>query len=195
LPYNFSSKHNRRGRLNITGEICAPQLLASNKMIHSLLPSDFDNILKVINDAAQAYKGIIPYDRSKEPYMSSTELKEEIEAGVRFFGWTEGGRLLGVTGIQAIKDTTLIRHAYVLPGWQRRGIGTRLLEYLLGLAETPEILVGTWTDATWAIRFYEKHGFKLTSSREKDRLLRTYWNIPDRQIETSVVLRQILSYH
>jgi GNAT superfamily N-acetyltransferase len=163
-------------------------------MIRSLLPSGFDNILKIINDAAQAYKGIIPDDRWKEPYMSYAELEEEIEAGVRLFGWMEGGHLLGVTGIQAIEDTTLIRHAYVLPGFQRKGIGTRLLEHLLGLCETPEILVGTWTDATWAIRFYEKHGFKMVSSREKDRLLRKYWNIPDRQIETSVVLRLILSH-
>ena len=163
------------------------------EMIRSLLPSDFNAILKVINDAAQAYKGVIPDDRWKEPYMPAGELKEEIEAGVRFFGWVEGGHLLGVTGIQAL-DTTLIRHAYVLPGCQRRGIGTRLLEYLMDSAETSEILVGTWADATWAIRFYEKHGFKLVSSREKDRLLRTYWNIPERQIETSVVLRTISSF-
>lgn len=162
-------------------------------MIRSLLPSDFDAILKVINDAAQAYKGVIPDDRWKEPYMSAGELKEEIEADVRFFGWAEGGHLLGVAGIQALKDATLIRHAYVLPEYQGRGIGTRLLEHLLGLAETQEVLVGTWADATWAIRFYEKHDFKLVSSREKDRLLRTYWNIPERQIETSVVLRTIPS--
>ncbi len=162
-------------------------------MIRSLPPSDFDAILKVINDAAQAYKGVIPADRWKEPYMSPEELKEEIEAGVRFFGWVENGRLLGVAGIQALKDTTLIRHAYVLPGRQRKGIGTRLLEYLVGLAETPEVLVGTWADATWATRFYEKHGFKLVSSREKDRLLRVYWNIPERQIETSVVLKTTVS--
>jgi GNAT superfamily N-acetyltransferase len=158
-------------------------------MIDSLLPSDFDAILKVINDAAQAYKGVIPDDRWKEPYMSAEELREEIEAGVRFFGWVEGGHLLGVAGIQAIKDTTLIRHTYVLLRCQRDGIGTRLLEYLIGLAETPKVLVGTWADATWAIRFYEKYGFKLVSTSEKNRLLRTYWNIPDRQIETSVVLR------
>jgi GNAT superfamily N-acetyltransferase len=160
-------------------------------MIRSLLPSDFDAILKIINDAAQAYKGVIPDDRWNEPYMSAEELRGEIEAGVRFFGWVEGGHLLGVTGIQALQDTTLIRHAYVLPGYQRQGIGTKLLEYLIGLAETLEILVGTWVDAIWAIRFYEKHGFKMVSSREKDRLLRTYWNIPERQIETSVVLRTI----
>jgi GNAT superfamily N-acetyltransferase len=163
-------------------------------MIRSLSPSDFDAILKIINDAAQAYKGIIPDDRWKEPYMSADELRGEIEAGVRFFGWLEGGHLLGVTGIQALKDTTLIRHAYVLPGYQRQGIGTKLLEYLIGLAETLEILVGTWADATWAIRFYEKRGFKLVSPREKDRLLRTYWNIPERQVETSVVLRTISSF-
>ncbi len=163
-------------------------------MIRSLLPPDFDVILEVINDAAQVYKGVIPNDRWKEPYMSAEELKEEIEAGVRFFGWVEGGHLLGVTGIQALKDTMLVRHAYVLPGCQRQGIGTKLLEYLMGLTETPEILVGTWIDAAWAIRFYEKHGFKMVSSREKDRLLRTYWNIPERQIETSVVLRTVSSF-
>ena len=163
-------------------------------MIRSLLPSDFSAVLKVINDAAQAYKGVIPDDRWKEPYMSAGELKEEIEAGVRFFGWVEGGHLLGVAGIQALRDTTLIRHAYVLPVYQRRGIGTGLLEYLIDSAETPEVLVGTWADAAWAIRFYQKHGFKLVSSREKDRLLRTYWNIPERQIETSVVLRIIPSF-
>ena len=160
-------------------------------MIRSLLPSDFDYILAVINDAAQAYKGVIPDDRWKEPYMSAGELKEEIEAGVQFFGWVEGGHLLGVAGIQALKNTTLIRHAYVLPGCQKKGIGTKLLEYLVGLAEAPEVLVGTWADAAWAIRFYEKHGFKLVSSREKDKLLRAYWHIPERQVETSVVLRAI----
>jgi GNAT superfamily N-acetyltransferase len=160
-------------------------------MICSLLPSDFDNILKVINDAAHAYKGIIPTDRWKEPYMSADELKKEIEVGVRFLGWLERRQLLGVAGIQALEDTTLIRHAYVLPGYQGSGIGTKLLEHLLSLAKTSEVLVGTWADATWAIQFYEKQGFKLVSSKEKDRLLRIYWNIPERQIETSVVLREI----
>ncbi len=161
-------------------------------MIHSLLASDFNAILKVINDAAQAYKGVIPDDRWQEPYMSAEELKEEIEAGVIFFGWVDDRHLLGAAGIQTLKDATLIRHAYVLPKCQRRGIGTGLLRYLVGLAETPEVLVGTWADATWAIRFYEKHGFKLVSPREKDRLLRRYWNIPERQIETSVVLRFVV---
>jgi len=125
--------------------------------------------------------------------MSADELRKEIEAGVRFFGWARGEHLLGVAGIQSLRDTTLIRHAYVLPGYQRKGIGTRLLEYLIGLAGTHEVLVGTWADATWAIRFYGKRGFKLVPSREKDRLLRAYWSIPDRQIETSVVLRTTLS--
>ena len=150
-------------------------------------------MLQVINNAAQAYKGVIPDDRWKEPYMLASELREEIEAGVRFYGRMEGEHLLGVAGIQALKDTTLIRHVYVLPEYQRKGIGTKLLEHLVGLAETPEILVGTWADATWAIRFYEKHGFKLVSFGEKDRLLRAYWNISERQIETSVVLRKISS--
>jgi len=121
--------------------------------------------------------------------MSAEELKEGIEAGVRFFGWIEDDRLLGVAGIQPVKDTTLIRHTYVLTKWQRKGIGSTLLEHLMSLAKTPEILVGTWADATWAIRFYEKHSFKLVSPEEKDRLLRTYWNISHRQIETSVVLK------
>jgi GNAT superfamily N-acetyltransferase len=158
-------------------------------MIRSLLSSDFDTILKVINDAARAYRGVIPADRWKEPYMSAEELRKEIEAGVHFYGWVEDERLLGVTGIQSMKDTTLIRHAYVLPGYQRKGIGTGLLKYLVGLAKTPEILVGTWASANWAIRFYEKHGFKLVSSKEKDELLWTYWSIPERQVETSVVLK------
>ena len=158
-------------------------------MIRSLLPLDFAAILMVINNAAQAFKDVIPYDRWKEPYMSAQELKAEIEAEVRFFGWIEGDHLLGVAGIQFVKTTTLIKHTYVLTKCQRSGIGGRLLEHLLRLAETPEILVGTWADATWAIQFYEKHSFKLVSPREKDRLLRTYWNIPDRQVEPSVVLK------
>jgi len=158
-------------------------------MICKLLSSDFDSILRVVNDAAQAFKGVIPDDRWKEPYMSAEELKKEIEAGVRFYGWVEDNTLFGVMGVQSVKDITLIRHSYVLPKYQRRGIGGKLLEHLKNLVKTPEILVGTWEAATWAIRFYEKHGFKLVSYREKDRLLRKYWNIPNRQIETSVVLK------
>lgn len=161
-------------------------------MICKLSLSDFDSILKVVNDAAQAYKGVIPDDRWKEPYMSSDELKKEIEAGVRFYGWVEDNALLGVMGVQSVKDNTLIRHSYVLTKSQRRGIGGKLLKHLKRLAnqkKTPEILVGTWEDATWAIRFYEKHGFSLVSREEKDELLRRYWDIPERQVETSVVLK------
>ena len=196
MPYRLNNNHhhNCRGSCDISREACTSLFPVSSKMIRSLLSSDFDAMLKVINDAAQAYQGVIPDDRWKEPYMSAGELREEIEAGVHFYGWVEGGHLLGVAGIQALKDTTLIRHAYVLSGCQRKGIGTRLLEYLVGLAETPEVLVGTWADAAWAIRFYEEHGFKLVSSREKDRLLRTYWNIPERQVETSVVLKTVSSF-
>jgi len=158
-------------------------------MIKEMLPSDSDSILKVVNDAAQVYKGIIPEDRWKEPYMSPEELRTEIESGVRFYGWTEDRTLLGLMGIQQVEDTTLIRHSYVLTQQQRRGIGGRLLEHLKGLAKTSEILVGTWETAIWAIRFYEKHGFILVPRQEGQMLLRRYWNIPDRQIETSVVLR------
>jgi GNAT superfamily N-acetyltransferase len=158
-------------------------------MIRKLLPSDFEAILGVINDGAQAYKGIIPTDRWKEPYMSADELKIDLKAGVTFFGWEENDALLGVMGIQPVEDTTLIRHAYVRTEYQRRGIGSWLLEHLLQLAKTSEILVGTWAAATWAIRFYEKYGFTLVSPDEKDRLLRRYWSIPERQVETSVVLK------
>ena len=132
---------------------------------------------------------MIPDDLWKEPYMSSEELRHEIDSGVEFYGWFENGVMLGVMGIQFAGDVTLIRHAYVLPEHQRRGIGSKLLRHLISLAKTSEILVGTWTYATWAIRFYEKHGFKLVSPEEKDKLLRTYWNIPEKQIEASVVLR------
>jgi len=158
-------------------------------MIRRLSSSDFDSILTVVNDAAQTYRGVIPDDRWKEPYLSAEDLEKEVEAGVRFYGWVEDDALLGVMGIQSVRDTTLIRHSYVRTEHQRKGIGGKLVEYLKGLAETPEILVGTWQDATWAIRFYERHGFKLVSHEEGDKLLRKYWKIPERQIETSVVLR------
>lgn len=159
-------------------------------MIANLSPLDFDDLREVINEAAQAYKDVIPSDRWKEPYMSAEELREEIKAGVTFFGCKENEVLLGVMGIQEVKDVTLIRHAYVQRKNQRKGVGGgELLTYLMGLAKGSKILVGTWTDATWAIRFYEKQGFKLVSREEKGKLLRTYWNIPERQIETSVVLK------
>ena len=158
-------------------------------MIRKLCPADFDSILKVILDAAQVYRGVIPDDRWKEPYMSANELRAELDAGVQFYGWFEEDSLLGVMGIQPVKDTTLIRHSYVLRGFQRRGIGGLLLKHLLSLAKTPDVLVGTWEDVTGAIHFYKQHDFTLVSRQEKNLLLRKYWNIPERQIATSVVLK------
>jgi GNAT superfamily N-acetyltransferase len=158
-------------------------------MICKLSPSDFDAILNVVNDAAKAYKGAIPADRWKEPYMPQDELRKELEEGVEFYGWMQNGVLIGVMGIQLVKDVTLIRHAYVLTSHQREGIGEKLLKHLLSIARTPVVLVGTWETAWWAARFYEKHGFRLISKEEKNRLLGEYWNIPERQVETSVVLK------
>jgi GNAT superfamily N-acetyltransferase len=158
-------------------------------MIRRLSSSEFDSILNVVNDAAEAYRDVIPEDRWKEPYMPAEELREEIQSGVQFYGWMEKGVLVAVMGIQPIKKVTLIRHAYVLTSCQRRGIGEKLLNHLLSLAQTSEVLVGTWKAAWWAIRFYEKHSFRLVSNEEKDKLLRKYWNIPERQVETSVVLK------
>ena len=158
-------------------------------MISRLNPPDFTQILHVVNDAAQAYKGVIPQDQWREPYMSTEELKEEIESGINFYGWTENDALVAVMGIQSFNDVTLIRHAYVLTTRQRSGIGTKLLNHLLKLAQTSVVLVGTWEAAYWAIRFYEKHGFKLLSRQETDMLLRKYWTISERQTETSVVLK------
>jgi GNAT superfamily N-acetyltransferase len=158
-------------------------------MICKLPPSTSDDILNVVNDAAQAYKGVIPQDRWKEPYMPASELKQEIDGGVEFYGWKEDDALVAVMGIQLVNDVTLIRHAYVLTAYQRRGIGKKLLKHLMSLARTSTVLVGTWEAATWAVHFYEKHGFTLVSTEEKDRLLKKYWNIPQRQIETSVVLK------
>jgi GNAT superfamily N-acetyltransferase len=157
-------------------------------MISKLSNTDFQAILHVVNNAAIAYKGIVPVDRWKEPYMPAEELKEEIETGVQFYGWKENDLLIAVMGIQPINDVTLIRHAYVLPRHQRKGLGEKLLNHLIGLTKT-KIYVGTWTAAWWAIKFYQKHGFELVSTREKNKLLKTYWNIPNRQVETSVVLQ------
>ncbi len=154
-----------------------------------LCPADFDSILGVILDAAQVYRGVIPDDRWKEPYMSAEELRGELDAGVQFYGWFQEDSLIGVMGIQSVKDITLIRHSYVLHDYQRRGIGGSLLTHLLSLTKTPDVLVGTWEDVTGAIHFYEQHGFTLVSRRETDLLLRKYWCIPERQIATSVVLK------
>lgn len=178
--------------------------------------ADFDAMAAIINTAATRYAGVIPADRYHVPYMPPDELRHEIDAGVRFWGWYEadhcsgpapgeermadgerpadgerladGDRLVGVMGIQDVDDVTLIRHAYVAPVDQSRGVGGALLAHLLSLAHRP-LLVGTWAAATWAVRFYEDHGFRLVSIAEKERLLRRYWQIPERQVETSVVLR------
>lgn len=156
-------------------------------MIKACTESDFEAIYAVINDAARAYKGVIPADRWHEPYMSRAELQSEIEAGVAFWGFYEGDEIIGVMGIQDVLDVTLVRHAYVQTGRRNQGIGSRLLAHHYRQSERP-VLVGTWAAAVWAIRFYEKHGFRLVTPTEKDRLLRKYWSIPDRQVETSVVL-------
>lgn len=145
-------------------------------------------ILAIVNAAAEAYRGVIPPDRWHEPYMPAAELDGEIAAGVRFLGFEEDGELAGVMGIQTVRDVELIRHAYVAPGRQRSGIGAALLERLAEGAERP-LLVGTWADAEWAIRFYERHGFELLPRERGAELLRKYWSIPERQTETSVVLR------
>jgi GNAT superfamily N-acetyltransferase len=158
-------------------------------LIRKLQPAEFKSILHVVNDAAEAYRGVIPEDRWKEPYMSDEELGGEMESGVKFYGWVENDVLVAVMGIQRVNDVTLIRHAYVLTNRQRRGIGEKLLKHLISLARTAEVLVGTWEAAIWATHFYEKHGFKLVSNKEKNRLLRKFWNIPERQVETSVVLK------
>lgn len=147
--------------------------------------SEAKEIYFIINEAAKAYQEVIPVDRYHQPYMPMAELKREMKQ-ITFFGEEINGELVGVMGFQPVKDVTLIRHAYVLPWWQRQGIGSRLLDYLKQLVATPRLLVGTWAAAHWAIAFYQKHGFhRLTN---KDELLSTYWNIPSRQIETSVVL-------
>lgn len=166
--------------------------LQPHPQISSCTDADFEAIYSIINDAAQAYKGVIPDDRWHEPYMSREELRHEIESGVRFWGYKENGELLGVMGIQDVQDVTLIRHAYVRTASRSKGIGAKLLGELRRLTTRP-ILIGTWSTATWAIRFYERHGFREVSVEEKNRLLKKYWTIPDRQVETSVVLAEIKS--
>jgi GNAT superfamily N-acetyltransferase len=154
----------------------------------NIRPCDNDRaaILAIINAAAEAYRGVIPADQWHEPYMSRDELDKEIAAGVTFWGLEADGALAGVIGLQPVRDVDLIRHAYVVPGSQRRGVGGALVWHLRR-ASTP-MLVGTWDAAEWAIRFYRRYGFELVSPARKAVLLKTYWTIPDRQIETSVVL-------
>jgi GNAT superfamily N-acetyltransferase len=144
-------------------------------------------ILAIVNSAADAYRGVIPADRWHDPYMPPRELDGELAAGVVFWGYEVDEELVGVMGIQRVRDVDLIRHAYVSPASQRRGVGGALLEHL-ARANTRRMLVGTWAAADWAIDFYRRHGFELVSPERKDELLKTYWSIPDRQIETSVVL-------
>lgn len=156
-------------------------------MIVASEKTDFEEILTIINDAASAYKGIIPADRWHEPYMSAHELQKQIDDGVNFWCFLQNGVITGVMGIQDKHDVTLIRHAYVRTNVRNKGIGGKLLQHLSKLTKNP-ILIGTWADATWAIDFYKKHGFSLVSHQDKERLLRKYWNIPSRQVETSVVL-------
>jgi GNAT superfamily N-acetyltransferase len=158
-----------------------------DEMIRDCTDADVPTIDSIINEAAAAYRGVIPADRWHEPYMSRADLLAEIAAGVRFAGWEESDALAGVMGIQQVRDATLIRHAYVRPLFQHRGVGSALMRELVARTNGP-LLVGTWAAATWAINFYERHGFRLVSEEEKDRLLDTYWNIPARQKQTSVVL-------
>lgn len=156
-------------------------------MIRKCTDADFDAILDIVNDAASAYKGVIPADCWSEPYMPRQELKEEIEAAVLFWGFENDGTLVGVMGLQDRGDVSLIRHAYVRSSQRKRGIGTRLLHALESMTDKP-LLIGTWADATWALAFYQKNGYRLLSTAESSRLLHKYWSIPERQVETSVVL-------
>jgi len=156
-------------------------------MIRQCQQRDFEIIYAVINHAAEKYKGVIPDDCWREPYMSRDELRHEIDTGIDFWGYERDGELTGIMGIQPVQDVTLIRHAYVRPEAQGQGIGSELLSFLCGQTARP-ILIGTWADAVWAIYFYKKRGFKRVASEEKVRLLQKYWSIPDRQAETSVVL-------
>ncbi len=158
-------------------------------MIRPCADAYFPAILEIINDAAKAYRGTIPADRLHEPYMSEAELTQQLKSGVRFWGYEQSGELAGVMGIQDVGDVTLIRHAYVRTASRNCGIGTSLLAQLRTLTSKP-ILIGTWATATGAIRFYEKNGFALIIGEEKNRLLRKYWSIPERQVETSVVLAE-----
>jgi len=156
-------------------------------LIRKIQEADFAAMLAIINDAAQAYRGVIPADRWREPYMPSDELAKEIAGDVSFWGVEQDGHLSGVMGMQDKGEVTLIRHAYVLPSAQGKGIGTRLLRHVAELTSKP-ILVGTWAAAGWAIAFYRRRGFVLVPQQQKDILLRKYWSIPERQVASSVVL-------
>jgi N-acetylglutamate synthase-like GNAT family acetyltransferase len=156
-------------------------------LIRKSIEADLATTLAIINDAAQAYRGVIPADRWHEPYMPMDELLSEIRAGVVFWVAEDEGRLAGVMGMQDKGEVALVRHAYIAPTVQRKGVGTKLLRHVQGLTDKP-ILIGTWAAAVWAIDFYRRNGFSVVSHAEKERLLRTYWSIPARQVETSLVL-------
>jgi GNAT superfamily N-acetyltransferase len=162
-------------------------VLGSVSTIRPCRDDDRATILAIVNAAAEAYRSVIPADRWHDPYMPLEELDEEIASGVLFWGYEKDGMLVGVMGLQSRGDVDLIRHAYVLPGSQRRGVGGALVDHLRRLSTRP-MLVGTWQAAVWAIRFYQRHGFALASPTRKTILLKTYWNIQDRQVDTSVVL-------
>ena len=149
--------------------------------------ADLTTILAIINDGAQAYRGVVPEDCLADPYMSLQQLQHEIAEGVQFWGCVDGDGLVGVMGLQSVADVVLIRHAYVRTGSQKQGVGTALLFHLQTLAGPP-VLIGTWADAAWAVHFYQRHGFRMVGPEEKEPLLRRYWKIPERQIHTSVVL-------
>jgi N-acetylglutamate synthase-like GNAT family acetyltransferase len=156
-------------------------------VIRQGVEADFPAMLAIVNDAAHAYRGVIPADRWHEPYMPADELAREIAEGVVFWVAEQEGCVSGVMGIQDKGDVALVRHAYVASTTQRSGVGTSLLRHVESLVDKP-ILIGTWAAASWAIEFYRRNGFTVVPSDDKDRLLRTYWSIPARQIETSVVL-------
>ena len=156
-------------------------------MIRKCIPGDFKRIYEIINDASREYKGFIPEEYWKEPYMSIDELKGELDAGIELWGYEEKGELIGVMGIQHIQNVSLTRHAYVCSDMQNRGIGSKLLSHLRGLTQEP-ILIATWSKDVLAIRFYEKHGFRQVSKEEGYQLQREYWSTPERKIKASVVL-------
>ncbi len=158
-------------------------------MITKLCKEDFQDIYNVINKTAVIYKGAIPEDMYHEPYMNTEKLQSEIDSGIEFFGLHKNGILVAVMGIQKVKNVTLIRHAYVQSNLQRKGYGQKLLKHLTAIAKTQTVLVGTWTAAIWAVRFYEKNNFQLVNQEEKERLLHKYWKISERQIQTSVVFK------
>ena len=162
-------------------------------MIRACTEHDLTMIETIVNDGASAYKGVIPADCWHDPYMPAAELRAQIEQGVNFWGYEDNGTLAGVMGIQHVEDVTLIRHAYVRTEHRNRGIGGELLAHLRQLTTRP-VLIGTWADATWAIGFYEKHGFRVVSPEERTPLLKRYWNVPERQVGTSVVLADASSF-